>query len=228
MKRFVTYIRRWRTITWLLVWVARNLVTRLWLLAWRYGNLVVTNLDRNGWNTSSRSDFTIRNVLTGDNVITGWSSWRNRNWLIRLTSKVRVTNFNIIIYINIDNRASLSVGGISNVNSNVFLTILNRYGVNLSLTRCVTNIRWNVNFGPIISIRWPIAVSYTIGYFINGYVTVNLSRLNRRLSFLTWFCNVNCPRDCLWLRTRYFLWWRWIIALPFWSVSKVGLPLSLL
>ena len=79
VKRFVTYIRRWRTITWLLVWVARNLVTRLWLLAWRYGNLVVTNLDRNGWNTSSRSDFTIRNVLTGDNVITGWSSWRNRN-----------------------------------------------------------------------------------------------------------------------------------------------------
>ena len=120
----------------------------------------------------------------------------NRNSLIGLTSNLVSLN-RVAIAINVYHVRCLVVSRVSNVNSNVFLTISNGYCINLSLRNSITSMNWCIIFSPVCSICGPVSVSYITSYFINGCITEDLSSLRNLLSSLAWFMNLNSPRNGL-------------------------------
>ena len=135
--------------------------------------------------------------LTISQFPTSWYRGISGDRLIGLTSN-RVSLNRVAIAINVYHVRCLVVSRVSNVNSNVFLTISNGYCINLSLRNSITSMNWCIIFSPVCSICWPVSVrSYITRYFINGCITEDLSSLRNLLSSLAWFMNRDRPRNRL-------------------------------
>ena len=151
----VSDVRVWRLVTRLLIWVARLLVTWVWQITWLYSNGIVFNHDGRTLNTVCRSLNSCWDMLTSNDLPTCRSNWIDSNILVSPTSKWRGADL-VPLVINVSNLAILHIRCVCYVNSNVLLTILNRYRRNTVSTignmGRVTGMYWYIYSNPVCSI----------------------------------------------------------------------------
>ena len=128
---------------------------------------------------------------------TSWYLGISSDRLIGLTSN-RVSLNRVASAINVYHVRCLVVSRVGNVNSNVFLAILNSYGCHITLTRRVTgNCIWR-KVSPVSSIAWPVTIGNFTSDIINSCVTEDLSNLLCGCDLVSVrILNINSPRNGL-------------------------------
>ena len=148
-----------------LVWIIRQLIFwRLWICWWDCRSLVF-NFDNYSINTIWSSLFSLRNILTIDNLPACWCNWINNYIFISLTSQWSSSYFSISLIVNVRNLTFLIVWNI--VNYNLRINIVRCYLVYCfytSLTWSITSYFWSSYFNKAASS--PRVVRNFFSYFI--------------------------------------------------------------